>query len=428
MKILALRILLLSCSTFCLAPLSAQADDWQYYQHDPTHTGDSSAIVNPSALTLAWSAPPGYSTPLIVGDSIYGTLNGGGTGQASTISSFARSSGAINWSYSGNFVFPSQAAVGGGFVVFHGGVSGNGSGQLYVLNANTGAFLYNVAVPGGIDVMPTIVSNPVTGAVTAYCADGSSLRAVSLGATSGSVVWTQTGSFGGSSLPTVVGSSIVMAGPGQYYAFDQTTGTANHFHAGDVSGGGGVTVAYDAARRQFYVLEDYSGNVGNALTAYHYTDNGHIEMVWQKTGVGIGNGGSVAIGADGKVYAADMSRIVELDPTTGATLRFISGSFANGMTPALTNGVLWAFSGNQTVAYDLNSLQLLRALSGSRGSLNSAYDSPGAFADGYFALDYGTIVGSHGFDVYDAPVPEPQTIMAFAVGGAFLLAARWRRR
>ena len=51
-----------------------------------------------------------------------------------------------------------------------------------------------------------------------------------------------------------------MAGPGQYYALDRTTGAANHFHSGNVEGGGGTTVAYDSARHQFYVLEDFNGN------------------------------------------------------------------------------------------------------------------------------------------------------------------------
>jgi hypothetical protein len=115
----------------------------------------------------------------------------------------------------------------------------------------------------------------------------------------------------------------------------------------------------------------------------------------------------VAIGPTGNVYSAGNSAIWELDPATGATLRPISGSFANGVTPALTNNVLWIIGETQTFAYDLLTLQLLRAFPGSRGSLNSDYDSPGAFADGYFVLDYGNIYGSHSFDVYSAPSPTP---------------------
>jgi hypothetical protein len=77
------------------------------------------------------------------------------------------------------------------------------------------------------------------------------------------------------------------------------------------------------------------------------------------------------------------------------------------VTPALTNNVLWIIGTSQVFAYDLPTLQLLRAFNGSRGDLNTAYDSPGAFADGYFVLDYGYIYGSHSFDVYSAPSPTP---------------------
>ena len=197
----------------------------------------------------------------------------------------------------------------------------------------------------------------------------------------------------------------MLVGPGQYYAFDQVTGAANHFWSGGVSGGGGSTVAYDATRQQFYVLEDYDPDT--TLSAYHYTDNFHIELLWQRTGAGVGYGGSVAIGPTGNVYSAGNSVIWELDPATGTTLRSIPGSFANGVTPALTNNVLWIIGQIQVFAYDLVTLQLLRAFNGSRGDLNTPYDSPGAFADGYFVLDYGNIYGSPGFDVYSGPIPTP---------------------
>src|SRR6476660_555944 len=385
------------------------ADDWPYYQHDASHTGDSSAVVNPQALSLRWTAPSsptGYSTPVIVGNSIYAMQNQQGIGQSqTTVSSFDLATGTIHWSYTGNFVFPSQPGVGGGFVTFVG--STISSSSLYVLDAITGTLRYTVPIPEGpTSVMPTVVQDLISGNVTAFVADGGQVSAVSLGQVSGSVLWTQGGSFGGQSIPTVVGSSIVLAGPGQYYAFDQATGAANHFWSGGISGGGGSTVAYDATRQQFYVLEDYNDPTPT-LSAYHYTDNAHIALLWQRTGAGVGLGGSAAVGPTGNVYSAGNTVIWELDPATGATLRPIPGSFANGVTPALTNNVLWIIGTSQTFSYDLVTLQLLRAFDGSRGNLSSPYDSPGAFADGYFVLDYGNIFGSHSFDVYRGPTPTP---------------------
>jgi hypothetical protein len=384
------------------------ADDWPYYQHDALHTGDSSALVTPQALSLVWSAPSfptGYSTPVIVGNTIYAMQNQQGAGNShTTVSSFDLATGAIHWSYTGNFIFPSQPGVGGGFVTFVGPTEFSSS--LYVLDAITGALRYTVPIPEGpTSMMPTVVPDLVSGNVTAFVTDGGYVSAVSLGQAGGSVLWTQGGSFGGDSIPTVVGSSIVLAGPGQYYAFDQATGAENHFWSG-VAGGGGCTVAYDAERQQFYVHERYNDSTPT-LSAYHYTDNAHITLLWQRIGAGVGEGGSVAIGPTGNVYCAGNSVIWELDPATGTTLRSIPGSFTRWLTPALTNNVLWIIGTSQTFAYDLVTLQLLRVFNGSRGNETSAYDSPGAFADGYFVLDYGNIFGSPGFDVYRGPTPTP---------------------
>jgi hypothetical protein len=112
MKSLLVRIQVIGAVGAILFAQSVAADDWPYYQHDAWHTGDSSAFINPQALSLVWTAPSsptGYSTPVIVGNSIYAMQNQGGVGNSqTTVSSFDLSTGAINWSYTGNFVFPSQ--------------------------------------------------------------------------------------------------------------------------------------------------------------------------------------------------------------------------------------------------------------------------------------------------------------------------------
>jgi outer membrane protein assembly factor BamB len=406
------RIQIIAIAGAILFTGSVVADDWPYYQHDASHTGGSSAAVSPQALSLTWTAPSsptGFSTPVIVGNTIYAMQNQQGIGNSQTrVSSFDLSTGAVNWSYTGNFVFPSQPGVGGGFVTFVGPTSSSSS--LYVLDAITGTLRYTVPIPeGSSSLMPTVIQDQISGNVTAFVANGSQVSAVSLGPVSGSVLWTQTGSFGGQSIPTVVDSSIVLAGPGQYYAFDQATGAANHFWSGNIFGGGGTSIAYDATRQQFYVLAEYN-DITPTLSAYHYADNANITLLWQRTGDGIGSGGSVAIGPTGNVYSAGKYVIWELDPANGTTLRSISSvfPFANGVTPALTNNVLWIIGTFQVFAYDLVTLQLLRAFDGSRGDLNTAYDSPGAFADGYFVLDYGNIYGSHSFDVYSLAGPTPK--------------------
>jgi hypothetical protein len=254
-------------------------------------------------------------------------------------------------------------------------------------------------------VMPTVVQDPVTGEVIAYVVDGSNLSAVTLGPVSGTIKWTQTGEFGGSSLPTIVGNSVVLAGPGQYYAFDKNTGAPNHFHSGDVSGGGGCTVAYDATRSQFYVLERYDSTT-RALSAYQYVSNSDIRLLWQHIDPFF-NGSSVAIGQNGNVYWVQSAAILELDPTTGQVIRSVSGSFSNFSTPALSAGVLWALT-RQVVAYDLGSFELLRSFNG--GGTNDPYNDPVVVTDNHLLIDYGDIIGRPGFDVYvqtAQPTPTP---------------------
>ena len=330
MMSVVVRLQVIAGAAAILIAQTVVADDWPYYQHDAQHTGDSNAVVNPQALAFAWTAPPpppsttGYSTPVIVGNTIYATQEGI-NGSQTRVSSFDLSTGAINWSYTGNFNVPSQAGVGGGFVTFVGSTLSNS--LLYVLDAMTGTLRYTVSIPEGPDsLMPTVVQDPISGNVTAFVADTGQVSAVSLGPVSGSVLWTQFGEFGGQSIPTVVGSSVVLAGPGHYYAFDQATGAMNQFWSGGQHGGGGTTVAYDAARQQFYVLEYYNDPTPQ-LSAYHYTDNALQRgfRVWA-TGVHASKAFAIKTGTSCLITS-------KLPLRTAPTNFFPSGSF-----PSRTSG------------------------------------------------------------------------------------------
>jgi len=405
----------------------ARADDWPSYQHDTAHTGRTTASPAPDKLTLKWSAPTGYATPLIVGNNVIATHNGQGTGTDSTIRSFNLNTGAVNWSFTGSYTFPSQAAYGNGLVTFTAGIIGADANKLIVLDSATGALKYKVTAGLSGD-MPVMVPE-ANGTTTAYVTDGGKVKAISLGASSGSVLWTASGSYGGASLPTLVGgNTIVLAGPGQYYAIDRATGAQNHFQNGNISGGGGDTVVYDAAHSAFYVLDDYDG-VGSTLTAYHFGGAYNaITRLWQKSGTGIGDGGQVALDSAGHLYSVDNSNLIEIDPATGNILRTKTGqSFANAVAPLIAGNVLWAYDESNTYAYDLTTLNRVATLPGTRGSLNSTFDSPGAVDDAHYLIDYGNIYNSPGFDVYVA-APEPAALGLLVIPAALTLAGRRRGR
>ena len=74
-----LKVALLAAIVFTPGE-SARGDDWQGYQHDAQHTGRSTAAFDPTQLAFSWKAPTGYATPVIVGNQVFATRSGGGTG------------------------------------------------------------------------------------------------------------------------------------------------------------------------------------------------------------------------------------------------------------------------------------------------------------------------------------------------------------
>jgi outer membrane protein assembly factor BamB len=403
------------------------ADEWTAYQHDVGHTGRSAADFDPRSLAKVWSAPEGYATPLVVGPNVIATRNGqNASGQRTDYTSFGLAGGNVNWTAGGNYFFPSQAAAGEGLVVYAASNGEFADDRLYVRDAASGALKYTVPLERAIGGIPTIHRDAATGVVSAYYSSGGHLTAVTLGAESGSVRWSHLGSYDAASVPTIAGESVVVASPGQFYAYRQGDGEPNQFYAGNVNGGGGTTPAFDAARKRLYVLEWHDAG-RNSLTAYNYADNATITQLWTRTGPGIQNGSSVAIGKDGKLYAADPTLLIEMDPDTGQTLRSVEGRFGAIVTPALQDGYVWTFGADSTMAFSLNDLSLVRSLPGSRGDLSGWYSSPGAIADQHFLLDYNYFGGMPGFDVYRA-VPEPSSLAGVALFAFATLSRPGRRR
>jgi hypothetical protein len=54
-----------------IAPLTL-ADDWSSFQHDAQSTGHANSYLDPNTLTLSWSAPANFHSPLVVGNAVIG--------------------------------------------------------------------------------------------------------------------------------------------------------------------------------------------------------------------------------------------------------------------------------------------------------------------------------------------------------------------
>ncbi len=384
--------------------------DWPVSLADLGRTARTTERVDPATLTLQWQAPQGYAHPLVVGDTVFAIKSWFGIGIPSEFSAFDLQNGRVRWTYRRLILQPSPPAFSEGRLYIVGKEFDRERHVLLVLDAKTGQLLVDAEVPFATQA-PTPAVVPLGGGRTrvvftygnfTFAYDVQFLRFTSLQVPVVRYVWDQAGSSGGSSIPSVGQGLVFLAGPGQYQAIDLATGQANDFHRGDISGGGGTTVAYDPVRRQIYVLEAYTLFVSPALTAYRVDGLSSITKVWQvSTGLGSA-GGSVAIGADGRVYHTG-DALFERDPSTGALLRTIPGPVARANTPILSDGVVWLMRETTVDAYSLSDFRLLRSFPGSRGSFNTAYDGPGVVANGRFLLDYGLVFRGQGFTVWGPP-------------------------
>jgi hypothetical protein len=421
----------------------ARGDDWTAYQHDSSHTGRSGASFDPRDARLGWSAPRGYSSPVVVGQTVVATRNGNydpfQTPPTRGVAAFDLRTGTRKWTFED--VHPiSQAAAGYGLVVFRGAVPGNLPGALYVLDANSGALKYTVpGVSSEIEGMPTLHREP-NGDVRAYFFSNHRMQAVDLGPTSGSVRWASGAAPFASewSTPTVGGRHLFATSPAQFYAYDRDTGAVNNFYDGGYSGGGGTTPAFDPVRNRLYVSESLGSIDG--VAAFDYAADGSLGERWRYTGNGTSRQASVAVGADGSVFSAGAyiggSDLVRLDPNNGAVLDRVTLPVFNFLgTPALSDGYVWingtTSAGLETWVYDADTLERVTKFPGGSNSTDSPFDSPVAiFSDvagmSGFLLDYGNArEPRNGFDAYFV-VPEPGGLAV--VGAAGMLLARRRRR
>ena len=377
-----------------VAPTPSHGEVWTTYQHDAQHRGGSSSSIEPRALSYSWSAPSGFRRGVIVGNRVFSTRT---VGEAAA---FDLDTGKMEWNYTEGINRASAPSYAEGWLIFAAETSEGD--QLIVLDADTGDVIYKVNMTISVSTfgsMPTVDRNPQTGALVAYLATHNQVEAIELGESGGTSLWTGTGSFGGYSFPTVAGESLILASPGQYYAFDIHTGQRNHFQNGNISGGGGNTAAYDESRNQLYILE-YFETSDAFLSAYRVIDNNNITLLWQEEGLDIWAGNAAALDSEGYIYSIGGGTLAVRNPETGDVMDSVVGSFANGMAPILSDEYIWTFSNSETNVYDRASLKWVTSLPGTRGNSNTPWKSIGALTDTHFVMD--NQQGSGGFDVFVA--------------------------
>ncbi len=375
---------------------AAWAENWGHYQHDNAHTGRSTAAVKPAKLQFAWSAE-GYTGALILGDTVYAKrIDGSDT----SVSAFALGDGQVLWTYPGENIYYGNMAVGGPFVVVE-GFDENSTfvDNLSVLDRATGALLYRFPLPLFLSFLdPVLERDPVTGKIVAYCSDGSTLAAVQLERTGAQILWTQSGDLGSSSVPAIVGQSVIVFGAQRAYAFDRTTGAANNFFVDSTfNQNSGVPASYNAKRGEFYVKMDYSASDQTKVRAFRYTSNDSIDLLWTQTTVRDQFGGGVSIGVDDSLYTVRSSEVAVLDPANGSVVQSIPFPFPNGCSPILSRRVLWVYSDTQTYAYDTTTLAPVRVFDGSQG-FSLGFDPLGALVSRSAVIN--TYDGGWRIDVY----------------------------
>lgn len=372
----------------CLAPTGSGllAQQWAHYQHDAAHTGRTAAAVKPAKLALAWSTP-GYTGALILGDTLYAKSH---VGLSTAVSSFSLADGQLNWTWPGDDIYFANLAVAGGLVLLEGFDFGGSSSHdtLTVLDRTTGQFLYKLPLPLSFSFLdPATERDPATGDVLAWCSDGSTLACVRLGQAGGQVLWTATGDLGGSSVPTLVGDSVIVFGSLSASAFDQATGAQNQFFTDPLMDlGNGAPVAWNAGRGEFYVRMDYTISGRTRVRAFRYDGQASISQLWTNDTPLDQYGGMVTIGPDDLLHVVRSGEIAVLDPDDGSTLKSVPFPYANGCSPLLSRRVLWVHSETQTFAYDPPALGLLKVFEGSAG-FGLGFAPLGAFVPGVAALN-----------------------------------------
>jgi outer membrane protein assembly factor BamB len=312
-------LLLLAVSMLAVAfkiqPASADGVDWwPMFHHDPTHTGYSTS-TGPSTNNTLWTynTGSGVDSPSVVGGFVY---VGSDDGQVYCLNAIT---GALVWNYTTGAEVESSPAVVGGLVYV-----GSDDDNVYCLNATNGALVWNYTTGSWVESSPAVVGGFVyvgSDDCSTYC----------LNATSGAFVWSyRTGGYVGSS-PAVAGGLVYVGSEdNSTYCLNATSGafvwsyrTGGYVDSSPAVAGGLVYVGSDDC-------STYCLNATSGAFVWSYTTG----YAWISSPAVVG--GLVYVGSvDCSTYC--------LNAATGAPV-WSYPTIGGWSSPAVVNGVVYVES------------------------------------------------------------------------------------
>ncbi len=388
---------------------SVWAGDWATYQANARRTGNSGANHSPTELKFLWQAPTDYAGAKIVGDTIVATKWGF---DGSHITAFHARTGQVLWDRSFGSEVISPPTIDGNYVSFVYGPQSMATVELVRLSDGSTLAASN---SNDSSFSPPLLLDNGNGTADLVLATSGGVRRLHYDGTGFVSKWSAIASLGGFVSPSRIGSSIILAGVGQYYAVEFETGQLNHFHSGNISGGGGGAAVIDSANQRIFIREMVSSEIFDALSAYSFAGQNAISQLWQIDTAGFGS--DPALTSEGDVVFEDNGVLWLRDGETGALLDNTANLGIFDQAPMITSGRVWVGASDSIRAYDLATLEFQGSLSATLRGGNTGEMNFSAASDAYLLTQspFGGGFGAEGFRVYGA-VPEPLTALAIVVG------------
>jgi len=394
---------------------SSSAGDWDNYQHDPYHTGRTSASFDPRKLQLAWSLPGGYFKPIVSGNQVFVSRN---SVLGSEYASFDLHSGRRIWG--GNFAdgIPSSAATvcDGLFVTL------DYNSMLRTYDAATGQLLHQLKTGNSVTYnqsAPLLVDVPGAGVIDAYVNTPDGFTRYTIDRFTETRRWTTNG--GSSGVPTLAGDSIIGGNSTAAIAYRISDGASNLFFRSNVTSGDSATGLFDPSRNRFYSVALIGGG-SSEFAAFDYAAPNNVQLLWH-VDKRPETQGAAALDPSGELLWVNSDKQLGVySPDDGSLLRSTPLPLTPGYTPVVQDGYVWTTgnNGKTTYALDLNTLEPVASFDGGCPGGGYYWSSALVFDDGI------VISGSRGLDFY--VVPEPTTAGLLTVVGIGAMTRLHRHR